>query len=252
VSGYLGQLQDYRLKDSTIKTKRTVIVCWLRWLSARQEAAECDWQRAVEKIRVDESDPRCLSVSECNRLLDTCLYVVQRREQLVKKRDVAMIALMLDTALREGEMARLRIRDVDMKEHCIVVSAECKGRRERHVWFGERTAKLLKSYLSVHPTGRLDDALWHSRRNHRLSGHRIYTTVKEIAELAGLEGVTAHCLRHTCATLLLNNGLPLEDLRRLLGHSSIATTQRYVHLVDADVAARYRAASPLDRLTSES
>ena len=120
------------------------------------------------------------------------------------------------------------------------------------MWFGERTAKLLKSYLSVHPTGRLDDALWHSRRNHRLSGHRIYTTVKEIAELAGLEGVTAHCLRHTCATLLLNNGLPLEDLRRLLGHSSIATTQRYVHLVDADVAARYRAASPLDRLTSES
>ena len=75
-----------------------------------------------------------------------------------------------------------------------------------------------------------------------------WQAIKEIAAVAGLDGVHVHTLRHSNCTALLRNNMPLPDTMRLLGHASITTTQRYIHLTDREIPKRYEHACPVDRL----
>lgn len=165
------------------------------------------------------------------------------------ERDRAIVLLLLDTGVRVSEAASLRVGDLDLVEgRCRVFG---KGGKERLVPIGRRARKAVRIWLSHRHGVRDDDPLFTGSGGHRLTARGVYQLVHRLASRAELQTrCSPHVLRHTFARSFLTNGGDVFSLQRILGHSpsSIQVTRRYVDLVDDDLRAVHRAASPADRL----
>ena len=163
--------------------------------------------------------------------------------------DTALILVMLDTGLRAGEVARLKVADLNLDSGEILVAGSGAGikSRSRHVYLGSAGRKAVWRYLSkredVHPT----DPLFLTRDNHVMNRSNILHLIVGIGKRAGIRHAHPHRFRHTFAVEFLRNGGNVFTLQRLLGHADLSMTRRYVALVDADAQNAHRTASPVDR-----
>jgi integrase/recombinase XerD len=143
------------------------------------------------------------------------------------------LELLLATGIRVGELIRLRPADLDLAEGVLRVIG--KGNRQRVVFLpGTRVRRLLDSYLArraaLQPRA---ESLFVADDLRPITAPGVRAFLKEIAKSAGLSRrVTPHLLRHTAATLLLEAGVDIRFVQRLLGHASIMTTQLYTHVSD--------------------
>lgn len=156
-----------------------------------------------------------------------------------------MFEIIYGSGLRLSEVVHLKGRDIDFEEKTIRVE-QGKRRKDRYTLLSEHIIEPLKRYLKQHaPQPWL--FLGKSGRYpvHTTTLQRAFTHAKSRAGLFDLGGV--HCLRHAFATHLLEDGADLYVIQRLLGHSHIGTTMRYLHLAKRRLAAN---TSPLDRLTT--
>ncbi len=146
-------------------------------------------------------------------------------------RDKAILELLYATGLRVSELVSLNIDSLDMENKAIVV--EGKGKKDRMVLFGEYAKESLENYSSLRVL--LDkegeNALFLNFRGGRLTARSIRRVVNKYIDEAGLYlKISPHSLRHSFATHMLNNGAELRGIQELLGHASLATTQRYTHV----------------------
>ncbi len=235
-------------KSAAARNDRAVIMVWLAWLREEDAVASLNWSRRIPSIRTDEPEPMCLCWEDIPKLLDAILNQ-PGRENLPKYRDYAIARLMLDTGLREGEVVRLKTDDISLSRQHVRVSNEAKGRRARTVWFGRKTAQVVNYYLDLRNSMKCSTTcLFVNRSGGPLVEHSLYRNISAAGKRAGLNGLTVHSLRHTAATLMHLRGMPLESLRKILGHADVRLTIRYTHLASEDVERDYRAASPLDTL----
>jgi site-specific recombinase XerD len=164
-------------------------------------------------------------------------------------RDRAIVLLLLDTGVRLSEVAGLRIKDVDLIEgRCRVMG---KGSRERLVPIGRKTRQALRRTLTRRGTVDADDALFVGPDGAPLAAHAYQQLFRRLASHSHLSTrCSPHVLRHTFARAFLQNGGDVFSLQRILGHSpsSLQVTRRYVDLLDDDLRAIHRQASPVDRL----
>jgi site-specific recombinase XerD len=164
-------------------------------------------------------------------------------------RDRAIVLLFLDSGLRLGELVSLRVDDVDLVEgRCRVVG---KGAKERIVPLGGRSRRALRAWLLTRGPQKGGAALFVGRRGESLSPRGVQLLVGRLAHVAGISTrCSPHVLRHSFARAFLANGGDVFTLQRILGHSptSLQITRRYVQLLDDDVRAVHRRASPIDRL----
>jgi site-specific recombinase XerD len=164
-------------------------------------------------------------------------------------RDRAIVLLLLDSGLRLGELVRLRVGDLDLVEgRCRVVG---KGAKERIVPMGGRSRRALRSWLLTRGSLTADAAVFVSRQGGALSPRGVELLIGRLARAAAISTrCSPHILRHSFARAFLANGGDVFTLQRILGHSptSLQITRRYVHLLDDDVRAVHRRASPIDRL----
>jgi integrase len=160
------------------------------------------------------------------------LLAVPDRSTLKGKRDYAMLALLIGCALRRRELAALTIEDIQMRENrWVIADLRGKGGRIRTVavpmWVKQginawqaaakiEDGPLLRSLNKVAKVGK------------SLSDWAIWAVVTESAKQIGIERFGAHDLRRTCAKLCRKAGGDLEQIKFLLGHSSIQTTERYL------------------------
>lgn len=163
-------------------------------------------------------------------------------------RDYALILLLADTGLRISEALGLKVGEIDWSNNSARILG--KGGKERVIAFGQRARRGLMLWLSRRGAAqdgeslfvdRFGQALKRTHVEHRIKG---YTIAAKIAA----RGLNAHSLRHYFAVAFLRNGGSIRALQLLLGHSSLATTQRYLQLMDSEVVAEHRQASPLDRM----
>ncbi len=146
-------------------------------------------------------------------------------------RDLALLAVMYGCGLRVSETVGLDLNDLSMQARELRVLG--KGRKERVVPIAEGVAKLLQSYLDERQTNSdaSQQALFLNRRGGRLTARSVQRMLKKRALATGADtSVTPHRLRHSFATHLLAGGVDLRAIQELLGHSSLATTERYTHL----------------------
>jgi integrase/recombinase XerC/integrase/recombinase XerD len=152
---------------------------------------------------------------------------------------LAALGLLYGTGLRRGELSRLNVCDWSAEDGTLKVDGR-KTARQRQLAVPELARRCVESYLPVRQNhleqlgASGEQALLIDKDGGRLSGAAISHAVKRLASGAGLseDGLTLRHLRHTCASDLLERGVGLPQVQRLLGHQTITTTMRYLHVAD--------------------
>lgn len=216
-----------KLAPATVKRRLACLRAMFGWLVRRNILDASPFAKTELRVRLPARLPSCLDLRDVRRLM---------RHRFALGPDCAMaIALLLTTGIRVGELAALRTADVDSTATRLLVLG--KGSRERTVFVSDgRIRDELLRYVSVRHAGEKRSStsrLLVDGRGSVLSTARIRRAIGRIGELAGIKRrLTPHMLRHTAATLLLESGTDIRFVQRLLGHSSIMTTQIYTHVSD--------------------
>ncbi len=173
-----------------------------------------------------------------------------QRQKMLAARDRALLLLFLESGLRLGEMARLRIVDIDLNKQRVSVWLGKRG-KSRLAGFGPQTRKALWRYLSLCPPGVEGDALWVTEEGTPLSVGGVQIIIRRLKNEAGLGHVkgSVHKLRHTFANSYLRHTRDMKGCRILLGHATLAMTERYTQFIEAEDALKgYNGQGPLDWL----
>jgi integrase/recombinase XerC len=230
---------------------------------ARKVASVRAFFRFLEKRHILRKNPaKMLESPKIRRPLPTFLNVEAAREVLaspsestaVGLRDRALLELLYGGGLRVSELAGLRIGDVDIAQSEVRVMG--KGRRERLVPVGASAIEAVQGWLRRR--GELasplvaTDALLLNTKGRPLAVRTIQILVQRYGALgAGRADLHPHALRHSCATHMLDGGASLRAIQEMLGHASLATTQRYTHVSLESVRRVYDAAHPLARAVEQ-
>jgi integrase len=161
------------------------------------------------------------------------LLAVPDRSTLKGKRDYVILALLVGCALRRNELAELDVETIQQREgRWVLADLEGKGRRIRTVAIPIWVKHGINAWMTAAgiEDGRLLRSISKSGRINRetLSDWAVWSIVEQSSKQIGIEHFGAHDLRRTCAKLCRKNGGDLEQIKFLLGHSSIQTTERYL------------------------
>ncbi|WP_051340726.1 tyrosine-type recombinase/integrase [Azospirillum halopraeferens] len=248
---YLTHLfEARRLKETSVKRRLASLKVMFRWLELDEVIAVSPFHRLDARIRLPRRLPRSLTGEEMAALLRAAAAGagIAGRPTEAKVRKAAAragadsltalvaVELLLCTGLRVGELAAVRLGDLDRGAGVLTVNG--KGSRQRRVFLPDPvTVALVESYLAA----RAARAPGHDRLLITASGGpadaaHIRLLVRRTGEAAGLERrITPHMLRHTAATQLLENGVDIRFVQRLLGHQSISTTEGYTTVTDSSL-----------------
>ena len=221
IEAFIEHEQDRGLKVTTVRTRLNSLWAFLRFLIEQDIINERILKRKI-KLKVPDSLPRAIAPGDVRKLLGTIKEI----------RDRALILVLLRTGMRIGEVLRLNVRDLDVRERKIHIYEGEKNCLGRVVYLSDDALMALKLWLGKRKpqTEYLFPGLQHK--------HLGYTQARNIFVkyicAAGLQhkGYMIHSLRHTFASELLNAGMRLECLQLLLGHRDIEMTRRYARLTD--------------------
>lgn len=188
-----------------------------------------DPTKALAAPRMESRLPRILSVEEVERML-----TLPKADPL-GLRDRALLETLYGAGLRASELLALRLQDIDLDVG--FVRTVGKGGKERVVPLGRMAVEALKAYNErgrryLGGAGRLKaPELFLNGRGRRLSRQGLHLIIKHYAHAAELpDDVSAHTLRHSFATHLLERGADLRAVQEMLGHADLSTTQIYTHV----------------------
>jgi site-specific recombinase XerD len=222
---------------------RSVNMALARILSLLREVAEQGEPVApslfrIKHLQTPDPLPRALTEEEARRLEAKAeQWLARGTPQAV--RDATCFFLLAHTGLRAAELVDLRRNDMDLERKTLHLSG--KGGRDRVVYLTDRDIEALQRYLTLWPEGP-EALLLTGTRSGRLGREALRTRLNALAAEAQVAHVSPHRLRHTLATRLINTGMPITDLQKLLGHDRLSTTQIYARVYDATVERDYRRA----------
>lgn len=260
--------RDLTLADLEVKVLRrafagishqsaaTIARTWSTWnqlftfLVAEQTIAG-NPMAAVEKPRVPKSRPKAISGDDSvERLLRVAAAGRRGARNPWPERDFAVIITLLTCGLRLSELLSLTMRSIDGPPGDRVIGVRGKGNKERTVPLEPEVEMIVNRYIETRLTrfpGRIspEDALFVANDGEPMRRGALQYMVEQLYRESGIRtrvpaGALVHALRHTFATSLARNGASGTELQRLLGHESLATTQRYVDATAREVRAAAR------------
>ncbi len=178
--------------------------------------------------------PRRISKKAMQQLWTSAASNRQGYQQLLW---TSILSILYGAGVRRGELERMDVEHFNRAEGILFVDGRKTG-WERNVLLPDMSRQCLESYIiqrhnQLEKLGLLDQqALFVNNAGKRLKGAVISQGVRRIAKRAGLEGVTLHQFRHTCASDLLEAGLHVAQVKEILGHRDISSTTRYLHISD--------------------
>jgi site-specific recombinase XerD len=173
--------------------------------------------------------------------------VDNNEDKLMSQRDKTIISLFLATGLRVGALININVEDIDFDNNVIHVIE--KRQKVRDIPFGDRTNKLLKSWIDVRNEEFADvdsTALFLSQKKNRISVDAVSNMIKKYADDANIKKhITPHKMRSSVATNLVKKGTNIQTIANMLGHANIQTTLKYAAVLDEE---KDRAVNSLDNL----
>jgi integrase/recombinase XerC len=242
---WLGSMVTAGRSRSTVARRGAALRAFYAWAHERGLVPRDPAERLVA-ARGTSPLPSALTVEDVARLVEVARAHAEVGEPEVV-RDWALVELLYATGTRVGELVGADVDDVDRGARTLRVLG--KGAKERVVPFGLPADRALDRYLAMaRPVlvrrGAGTSALLVGSRGARLDQRRAREVVHRVARAAGVEDVAPHGLRHSAATHLLQGGSDLRSVQELLGHASLATTQRYTHVTPDRLRRSYELAHP--------
>lgn len=207
----------------------------------RMQCIEFDPVRLVKNPKIHMPLPTFLKQSEIDNLFDDVTFP----DNIEGSRDRAILLTFYHTGIRVSELTGLRITDVDFLQGELRVTG--KRNKQRIVPFGHELGDSLRCYLMQRPAETTFPAnpLFVGAQGKSITPSQVRAIVKRYLSLVTTQKKKSpHVLRHTFATVMLNNGADLEAIKELLGHQSITTTEVYTHTTFADLKKEYERAHP--------
>ena len=193
----------------------------------------------VEFPKDPELAPRALSEADAQRL-ERPMHNRLVQDTSEARRDAVAYFLLAHTGIRLSELLDLKRADVDLVGGRLRIE-EAKGRRDRIVYLSPTCQRALERYCGAQPAAADTPLVCHASGK-PVAYSWVQTAVRRWGQDAGVMGVSPHRLRHTFATRLINLGVPVTTLQRLLGHRDLSTTQRYAYVMDKTVEHDYQQA----------
>jgi len=194
-----------------------------------EEIIKANPAELLEAPKLSRKLPVVLGLDEINSIIDSIDLSKDSGQ-----RNKAMLETLYGSGLRVSELTDLRISGLMLKEGYIRVIG--KGDKERIVPMGGVSQKHIELYLEHYRNKKevdpeFEDILFLNHRNKKLSRVMVFTLIKDLCKIAGIEKVVSpHTFRHSFATHLVEGGADLRAVQEMLGHESIMTTEIYTHL----------------------
>lgn len=233
-------------KKSSIARKISTLRSFYRYL-IRERLVSTNPARAVSTPKVEKTLPTTLTVDEAVELVESprkpLKGVSQKENKLSALRDQAILELLYSSGLRVSELVGLNLRDLDLNLEIVRVMG--KGRKERIVPVGKMAIQALTIYLNQRGSADHEAPLFINLRGGRLTSRSVARLIKKYSRVSGIaRKVSPHSLRHSFATHLLDAGADIREIQEMLGHASLSTTQKYIHLSPGKLMEVYDRAHP--------
>ncbi len=219
---FIGKLKVSNFKEKTIARKVASIKSFYKFLISRKYIKK-NPSLLIQSPKIPEKLPNFLTYKEILKILE-----IPYKDKWLYLRDKAIIELLYSTGIRVGELANLKINDINFVDELIKVKG--KGKKERMVPVGKIALNCLIEYIEKRPNKK-EEFVFLNKYGGRLTERSIERIIKKYSLIQGInKKVTPHTFRHTFATHLLDRGADLRFVQELLGHERITTTQIYTHL----------------------
>lgn len=251
VRDYVRQMLDRdRRTEATAKRRVATLKIFFKWLEREEVVPLSVFKRLDLCIRLPRRLPRALDAADMRKLLR---HVEGRNDQspgLYEQRLMHFVVVALfTTGVRISELVSLHMAQVSVVDGALHVRG--KGNRERRVFLpGREAQRVLSQFIRArHKVHGASHPLLLTEHGEPVTAAYVRQRLRRLARRAGIERrVTPHMLRHTAATQLLEAGVDIRFVQRLLGHSSIATTQIYTQVRDGALKDKLARANTLARL----
>lgn len=235
-----SQTSGYGLNAASRARKLATIRSFYNYLTNKAHLIRENPVKDIDSPKLKKTLPKYLTLDQSVELLDS----VDGKNQ---ERDYCILTLFLNCGLRISELVGLNLRDIQGD----AIRVLGKGNKVRILYLNDACQDALKRYLAVRRpiAGRDAGALFLSSQNKRISRSMVHAMVKKRLSAAGIDEAeySSHKLRHTAATLMLQNGVDLRAVQEVLGHDHLNTTQIYTH-IDNDSLRVAAKANPLSHL----
>lgn len=237
---------DYTL--NTVAIHHRVLQAFFNWL-VEEELRESAPTENISEPKTPNKFPRVLNKEQTERLIEAAK---ERRGAWAGYRNYTIIICFLDMGLRLNELTSAKLENLDLKERTLKVHG--KGAKDRIVFFGFETYKSLRKWISRREkkSDPVEGTIFVGQNGERLKHRYVQRIVTRIQKRADLENtkVSPHVLRHTAATLAVQNGMEPFALKRYFGWEKMETAMRYVHMNNQAVKESFQEASPIDNIKS--
>lgn len=217
--------RDRGLNSASRARMLTSLKGFYQYLTVKTKQLSVNPVQDIDTPKLRKALPRYLTLEESQRLLSSV-------EGKNRERDYCILCLFLNCGLRISEMVGLNLTDI--RQDSLLIHG--KGSKERIVYLNDAAAAALNDWLLVRKsTAAIDkNALFLSSRRKRMSVDAVQVMLKKTLLRAGLDPnqYSPHKLRHTAATLMLQNGVDVRTLQEVLGHENLNTTQIYTHVAN--------------------
>jgi site-specific recombinase XerD len=214
--------------------------CFFNWVGNEYDLI---WKNPIYKVKVPHSKIPPLPeipMEDVRKLLN----VVSDRNGL---RDKSIIKTLIDTGCRGNELLSLNYEDVNFISGQVTI-INGKGGKTRIVYLGKNSLKSLKEYLDIRENIQSSSPLFISEFRERLKFFGLRMIVDRLCKKAGVKNRGVHCFRRLFALTLFRQGIDILTISRLLGHSSLEVTKRYLNIDNSDLKLAIDKASPANFL----
>jgi integrase/recombinase XerD len=231
VQHWLANMED--VKPRTVRRRHATLKSMFASLERFGKITANPLAGMRSEVKVGSSLPRTIARSTVRSLLCSPRQqdVNTQAASIRRIREIALIEILFSTGMRVSEVVALNLAQVDTER--LLISVCGKGNRERQIPIVcDAFREALLKYLGERRTNgaTLNCPIFINRRGTRMSDQSVRAVLRRHSLKIGSQRITPHMLRHTVATLLLEDGVDLRHIQRLLGHSSIATTTIYVQV----------------------
>lgn len=223
---YLASEKERGLSKTSLENTRSCISAFFTWMY-NEELIDKNPCATLKPIKLQNKEKFPFSSVEIDALRNSC---VTRKERMI-------VEVLLSSGMRVDELSKMDVSDVDLDSLSIHIK-HGKGSKERITYLSDVAKVHLQMYLAERTDN--NTALVINFQYKRMKSGGVRYLLGELAKRANVSNVHPHRFRRTFATSLAEKGMPIQEIQKLLGHSNISTTLRYIHVNNESIKAHHR------------